>query len=85
MLLHGLETVLKQNASEAPHVAGHTLTVADLAIWRAVGWLSSGLDGIPSGYVRESFPKLWALHQAVDKDEQVLFWKAKHARHYAMR
>jgi glutathione S-transferase len=53
MLLRGLEAVLKQNgASPTPYVAGTSLTVADLAVWRAVGWISSGvLDGIPPTYV----------------------------------
>lgn len=68
MLLNGLETLLEQNGATemVPFVAGKSLSVADLAIWRAVGWLSSGvIDGIPSTYVQQ-FPKLWALHCAVD-------------------
>ena len=44
MLLNGLESLLKQNnATPIPFVAGTTLSVADLAIWRAVGWISSSV------------------------------------------
>jgi len=87
MLLNGLESVLKQNgASPVPYVAGDTLTVSDLALWRAVGWISSGiLDGIPQTYIRDTFPKLWALHVALDKDPKVVAWKTKHPHHYGRR
>lgn len=87
MLLNGLETLLEQNwATEMmPFVAGKSLTVADLAIWRAVGWLSSGvIDGIPSTYVQQ-FPKLWALHCAVDRLPRLAEWKAKNPQHYARK
>jgi len=87
MLLNGLETVLKQNgASPVPYVAGNSLTVSDLALWRAVGWISSGiLDGIPQTYIRDTFPNLWALHVAIDQDPKVMEWKAKNPHHYRRR
>lgn len=84
MIISGLEKVLKQNgASPVPFVAGNSLTVADLALWRAVGWISSGvIDGIPSTYIQTNFPLLWALHRAVDQEPKVMAWKAQNPHHY---
>ena len=63
--LGGLERLLTQ--SGAAYVGGDAMSVADLALWRAVGWLSSGvIDGIPPTYIASAFPRLWALHVAVD-------------------
>ena len=87
MLLNGLETLLKQNgASPVPYVAGSTLSVADLAVWRAVGWISSGvLDGIPPTYIQQTFPLMWALHVAIDQQPKVVEWKAQRPHHYKRR
>ena len=87
MFLRGLEAVLKQNnASPVPYVAGTSLSVADLALWRAVGWLSSGvLDGVPPRYIADTYPHLWALHTAVDQEPKVVEWKARTPHHYARR
>tara|TARA_B110001452_G_scaffold266603_1_gene273906 strand:- start:1130 stop:1825 length:696 start_codon:yes stop_codon:yes gene_type:complete len=87
MILSGIESLLKQNsANSATHVAGASLSVADLALWRAVGWLSSGvIDGIPPTYIASAFPRLWALHVAVDARPKVVEWKRAHPRHYKMR
>jgi hypothetical protein len=86
MLLTGLESLLAQNARHTPHVAGPSLTVSDLALWRAVGWLSSGvIDGIPPNYIASTFPRLWQLHQAVDALPKVDEWKQAHPRHYRQR
>lgn len=84
MLLNGLESLLKHNgASPIPFVAGSSLSVADLALWRAVGWISSGvIDGIPQSYIQTAFPTLWRLHCAVDRERKVQEWKAQHPRHY---
>ena len=86
MLLTGLERLLAQNAKHAPHVAGPSLTVSDLALWRAVGWLSSGVvDGIPRDYIASTFPRLWQLHKVVDALPKVAEWKQAHPRHYRQR
>ena len=87
MLLNGLETLLRQNGAQpVPFVAGNSLTVADLAIWRAVGWISSGvIDGIPTIYVKTQFPNLWQLHCMVDQLPKLAEWKAKNPHHYARR
>ena len=87
MLLNGLETLLRQNGAQpVPFVAGSSLTVADLAIWRAIGWISSGvIDGIPTIYVKTQFPNLWQLHCMVDQLPKLAEWKAKNPHHYARR
>lgn len=85
MLMSGLEALLKMNGAQqpVPYVAGSSLSVADLALWRAVGWISSGiLDGVPTSYVEQSFPLLWQLHRAVDQLPKVLEWKARNPHHY---
>jgi glutathione S-transferase len=84
MLLNGIETVLKQHPGL--FVAGDAMSVADLALWRAVGWLSSGvIDGIPKTYISSNFPSLFAVHAAIDKDPKVVAWKAKNPHHYRQR
>merc|ERR1712193_271608 len=60
MLFKGFESLCKQNGTHA-RMAGTDLTVSDFAVWRAVGWFSSGtIDGIPRKYVQKWFPKLYA-------------------------
>merc|ERR1712156_718379 len=45
--LQALETLLTQNGSTGFYV-GNKMTIADLAIWRLMGWINGGvLDGIP--------------------------------------
>ena len=41
-----------------------------------------GIDGIPPSYVRDSFPALAKLVAAVDAEEAVQSWKAKHPDAY---
>jgi glutathione S-transferase len=81
MLLRGLEA--QQAHVAGPFVAGADLSVADLAVWRAVGWLSSGvIDGIPKTFIKEMFPGVWAVHAAVDAMPEVAAWKRKNPHHY---
>merc|ERR1712046_377396 len=76
MHLAGLEQLLVKNGSNG-RIAGTSITVADLAIWRLAGWIDSGvLDGIPRHYVTNSFPQIAALCRAVDGDAKVQEWKA---------
>ena len=43
-----LEELIKNN-KKSPWFVGSKLTIADLAVWRLLGWLSSGkLDGVPT-------------------------------------
>jgi len=65
---------------------GSSITVADLAVWRLIGWIDSGtLDGIPVNYVVDTFPALRKLVQTVDSHPKVVEWKAKHSKLYSTR
>jgi len=82
MLLNGLESLLQQNGSNGL-VAGDKITVADFALWRAVGWISSGcLDGIALDYIPSNFPNLAKLYSLIDSQKGVQQWKQQNARHY---
>lgn len=84
-MLSGLEIILRQNGSNGL-VAGQTVTVADFALWRAVGWLSCGvIDGIPTDYIAQVFPNLWKLHCKIDTMPEVDNYKQRHPRHYRRR
>lgn len=81
MLLSGLEA--QQAHVTGPFVAGEAHSVADLAVWRAVGWLSSGvIDGIPKTHIKDAYPKLFAIHAAIDDMAKVRAWKRKNPHHY---
>ena len=72
-----------ENSSSNGWVVGDTLTVADLAIWRLAGWLSGGImDGVPAGYVTDTFPHIAGLVAAVDAYPKVQEWKKLHPAHY---
>lgn len=82
MHLNGLEQICASNRS-SDFAVGSTLTVADLAIWRLVGWIDGGvLDGIPSDFVASTFPSLTKLVKAVDANPKVQEWKVKYAKFY---
>merc|ERR1712232_634003 len=58
MHLSGIERLIAENGNNG-HVVGKFLTVADLAVWRLVGWFSGGvIDGIPKDYVVKTFPQI---------------------------
>jgi glutathione S-transferase len=85
MFLTGIESVLKENGGNG-HVAGDSLTVADLALWRAVDWMSCGtLDGIPREYIAQCFPLLYKVHRQVDALPKVQEWKGRNPHHYRKR
>uniref|UniRef100_A0A7S1FQR5 Glutathione S-transferase n=1 Tax=Corethron hystrix TaxID=216773 RepID=A0A7S1FQR5_9STRA len=78
MHLSGLEKICAENV-ECAYAVWDSITVADLAIWRLVGWLSSGVvDGIPVNFVESTFPALSKLVATVDADSKVNEWKAKY-------
>jgi glutathione S-transferase len=82
MLLSGIESVIAQNGGNG-YTAGDSITVADLALWRAVNWMSCGtLDGIRTDYISRHFPNLWNVHRQVEALPQVQEWKRRNPRHY---
>ena len=53
------------------------MTIADIAIWRLLGWLTSGIiDGIPTSIV-DDFPKLKNVHHQVHTHPKVQEWMLK--------
>jgi glutathione S-transferase len=82
MHLSGLNSICAENGASGYAVTG-SLTVADLAIWRLAGWLSSGvIDGIPVDYVASSFPAIAEVCEMVDAHPKVIEWKAQHQKLY---
>ena len=53
------------------------MTIADIAMWRLLGWLKSGIiDGIPTSIV-DDFPKLKNIHHQVHTHPKVQEWMLK--------
>ena len=51
---------------------GKSLTVADLCVWRLVGWFNSGvLDHIPQDFISKNFPNLQAIYDACETNEKI--------------
>lgn len=85
MHLGGLNKLVVENG-DCGHAVGRTITVADLAIWRLIGWLESGaLDGIPKDFVATTFPALTKLVATVDANAKVKEWKGKHPKFYSTK
>jgi hypothetical protein len=50
------------------------LTIADIAVWRLIGWISSGmLDGIPTTFL-ENLPNIRRVCRSVDANKKVQEW-----------
>ena len=57
-------------------IVGPQVTIADVAIWRLLGWLTSGiLDGLPADLLK-NFPKIRRVCLAVDTLPKVREWVA---------
>ena len=71
-----LENRLIQNEN-SPMFVGAKMTVADLAVWRLLGWLTSGvLDGLPKTLLN-GHPALQAHSEHIASQPGVLDWMAK--------
>ena len=71
--LQFLENLLKQN-TKSIYFVDNDLTIADLAIWRLLGWLKSGmLDGVPTNILDE-YDHLNKLRQEIYKNPKVIKW-----------
>ena len=79
MHLGGLERLIRENGTG--YVVGASLSVADLAIWRLAGWLTSGvIDGLPD--ISTQFPAITRLCALVDAHPKVEEWKMQHPSNY---
>ena len=73
-LARKLEMLDKNIRDESDWVAGFDLSLADIAIWRLMGWLSCGiLDGIPTDLIKE-FPRITRVCLAVDTHPKIQEW-----------
>ena len=70
-----LENILSQEISE--WFVENKMTIADIAMWRLLGWLTSGIiDGIPTTIV-DNYPKLKNIHYTVHHHTKVQEWMLK--------
>ena len=70
-----LENILSQEKSE--WFVENKMTIADIAMWRLLGWLTSGIiDGIPTTIV-DNYPKLKNIHYRVHHNAKVQEWMLK--------
>ena len=67
--------ILERNIQdEGDWTLGSSMGLEDIAIWRLMGWLSSGVvDGIPSN-ILHVFPKITRVCLAVDKQPKIKEW-----------
>tara|TARA_B100001057_G_scaffold3424_1_gene3094 strand:- start:519 stop:1175 length:657 start_codon:yes stop_codon:yes gene_type:complete len=71
-----LENLLEKN-NESYFFVGKQISIADLAIWRLIGWLTSGLlDGVPID-ILEPYERLKKLRQEVYNHPKVHEWMVK--------
>ena len=76
-LARKLEMLDKSVGDEGDWVLGSDLGLADIAIWRLLGWLSSGnLDGVPTDLIR-AFPRISRVCRAVDEHPKIYEWVAR--------
>lgn len=62
---------------EHGYMVGPELTIADLAIWRLIGWLRGGvLDGIPTS-VADHLPRLMAHQQKIGEHPKIHAWMSE--------
>ena len=58
-------------------MVGKEMTIADIAIWRGIGWLASDLvAGIPQPYF-VNYPKITKIFKNVDKHPKICDWVKK--------
>ena len=71
-----LENLLAKN-KDSNFFVSNKISIADLAIWRLLGWLTSGLlDGVPTN-ILEPYEKLNKLREEVYKHPKVNEWMLK--------
>ena len=70
-----LDNLLLENNSQ--WFEGNTMTIADIAIWRILGWLTSGvIDDIPKN-LTDKFDNLNNLYSLVNNDTKIKEWVSK--------
>ena len=69
-----LQILDKNIAAGSEWIVGQCMGLADIAIWRLMGWLSSGmLDGIPTNLL-VGYPNISRVCLAVDRHPRIQEW-----------
>ena len=70
--------ILEDNISaNQTWIVGKEMTIADIAIWRGIGWLASDLvAGIPQPYF-VNYPKITKIFKNVDNHPKICEWVRK--------
>ena len=70
--------MLEDNLSDSGSWSvGSNMSIADLALWRNMGWLVSGtIDGIPKNVLNE-FQKIRSICSLVDENPEVVEWMSR--------
>merc|ERR1712106_1098378 len=77
MYLKALEKMMTQNGSTGFYV-GSKMTIADIAMWRMMAWITGGnLDGVPTN-VLDPYPQLMANMKTIGANPKITAWMAKH-------
>ncbi|KAJ3012659.1 cytochrome c oxidase subunit 1 [Thoreauomyces humboldtii] len=78
-MIKALEKAVSSSGSNGYSV-GSKITIADLGIYVHIGWFSSGiLDGFPTD-MYTAYPKLQAIHDAVNTHPKVSEWVKAHTK-----
>ena len=71
-----LENLLNEN-NESEWFVGKSMTIADIAIWRLLGWLSSGmLDDVPKN-ILDPYSNLINLRKKISQNPKIKEWMLK--------
>jgi len=71
-----LENLIQSNKQSIWFV-GQNMTIADLAIWRLLGWLKSGmLDGVPTS-ILDNFANLNIMREEIYQHPKIKEWMIK--------
>ena len=69
-----LQKLDKNIADDSDWVLGQNMGLPDIALWRLMGWLTSGmLDGIPTNLLTK-YPKVSRVCSAVDVHPKIQEW-----------
>ena len=71
-----LEKILAGN--DSGFFVGKTMTIADIAIWKLMGWFTGGaLDGVPTSVI-DGYPNLVKHSQLIGANEKIKAWMESH-------
>jgi len=75
--LTALEKIMQDNGSTGFYV-GDKITIADIAMWRMLGWLKGGIvDGIPTTLL-DKYPLVLDSWNKTETHPQIAEWMTKH-------